>query len=522
MTSASFAQIIERKRPTEWKNLVKGGQFIDLFLPMTGKVLTTDTWGAACVKPRYIDNGLEDHVLSYWGGNIVKDEKGVYHLYVCAWAENAELGHWAWPYSSVYHATATNSVGPYTVQDSIGTGHNPEIFRSKDGSYVIYAIVGKNVKNFVSDNLNGPWTEGSFEFDPRDRKIIEGKSNMTFASREDGSVLMVCRGGGVWISKDGLSTYNQISDKRVYPDVEGRFEDPVIWKDKIQYHLVVNDWYGRIAFYLRSKDGVKWVVDAGEAYAPGIAVHANGHKEDWFKYERMKVLQDEHGRVSQVNFAVIDTLKHQDFALDTHSSKNISIPFNKGVLIELQNKKMITAKTKEIAVKILAEEGFNPQTDIDINSLRFGAPTEVNFGRGSTVLRTENVGNDLLVTFAGEGNGITPDEFAPKLLGTYKNGMPLYAYTRVPWIDYVEPILSARAVKMNENTASVVVENFGQVAASKVLVNFVAQTQSGEQVNIGKRKIRNIAAYGSQTLSVDFPKKINAKEIKSISTEIIF
>lgn len=120
---------------------------------------------------------------------------------------------------------------------------------------------------------------------------------------------MVCRGGGIWVSRDGLSEYNQLTDKRVYPDVDGRFEDPVIWRDHIQYHLIVNDWLGRIAFYLRSKDGVNWVVDPGEAYMPGVAVHADGQVEDWFKYERLKVYQDKYGRAVQANFAVIDTLK---------------------------------------------------------------------------------------------------------------------------------------------------------------------------------------------------------------------
>ena len=77
---------------------------------------------------------------------------------------------------------------------------------------------------------------------------------------------MVCRGGGVWISRDGLSAYRQLTDKRVYPDVEGRFEDPVVWRDSLQYHLIVNDWLGRIAFYQRSKDGLHWVTEQGEAY----------------------------------------------------------------------------------------------------------------------------------------------------------------------------------------------------------------------------------------------------------------
>ena len=106
---------------------------------------------------------------------------------------------------------------------------------------------------------------------------------------------------------------------------------PVIWRDHIQYHLIVNDWLGRIAFYLRSKDGVNWVVDPGEAYMPGVAVHADGQVEDWFKYERLKVYQDKYGRAIQANFAVIDTLKNEDKPFDHHSSKNISIPLNPGL-----------------------------------------------------------------------------------------------------------------------------------------------------------------------------------------------
>ena len=63
---------------------------------------------------------------------------------------------------------------------------------------------------------------------------------------------MVCRGGGIWTSDNGLSVWRQISDGSIYPKVEGRFEDPVLWRDSVQYNLIVNDWLGRIAYYLRS------------------------------------------------------------------------------------------------------------------------------------------------------------------------------------------------------------------------------------------------------------------------------
>lgn len=494
ISHSSFSQITERERPAEWKQLVKGARFMDRFLPMKGNVLSSDTWGADCVLPRYVDNGIEDGIWSYWGGNIRKGEDGKYHLFVCGWLECSRKGHMEWPNSYVFHTVSDNLTGPFKPVRIIGKGHNPEMFRAKDGRYVVYVIDGR----YVSDDLNGKWEYGKFDFNARDRRIIEGLSNLSFAQREDNSYVMVCRGGGIWVSRDGLSEYNQLTDKRVYPDVDGRFEDPVIWRDHIQYHLIVNDWLGRIAFYLRSKDGVNWVVDPGEAYMPGIAVHADGQVEDWFKYERLKVYQDEYGRAIQANFAVIDTLKNEDKPFDHHSSKNISIPLNPGLLLTILDEKPITSGTKTIRVKIQAEEGFNPQKDIDVNSLRFGASEEVNYGRGCQVLTTENAGKDLIVTFNGKGNGITKDEFAPKLIGKYKDGRMLYGYARLPYIDYIEPILSARAPVFTKSgkglECTVEVQNFGQVESKKALVE-VGYKKEGKTIKVASGMVPALKPY---------------------------
>lgn len=494
ISHSSFSQITERERPAEWKQLVKGARFMDRFLPMKGNVLSSDTWGADCVLPRYVDNGIEDGIWSYWGGNIRKGEDGKYHLFVCGWLECSPKGHMEWPNSYVFHTVSDNLTGPFKPVRIIGKGHNPEIFRAKDGRYVVYVIDGR----YVSDDLNGKWEYGKFDFNARDRRIIEGLSNLSFAQREDSSYVMVCRGGGIWVSRDGLSEYNQLTDKRVYPDVDGRFEDPVIWRDHIQYHLIVNDWLGRIAFYLRSKDGVNWVVDPGEAYMPGVAVHADGQVEDWFKYERLKVYQDKFGRAIQANFAVIDTLKNEDKPFDHHSSKNISIPLNPGLLLTILDEKPITSGTKTIRVKIQAEEGFNPQKDIDVNSLRFGASEEVNYGRGCQVLTTENAGKDLIVTFNGKGNGITKDEFAPKLIGKYKDGRMLYGYARLPYIDYIEPILSARAPIFTKSgkglECTVEVQNFGQVSSKKALVE-VGYKKEGKTIKVASGMVPALKPY---------------------------
>jgi len=469
LTSLSLsAQITERERPVEWAKLVHGGRFMDRFLPIPvmGE-LTRDTWGAEGVLPRYTQNGIEDPTNSYWGGNVIVGEDGLYHLFVCGWPEDSPKGHMFWPNSTVFHAVSENSFGPYRIEDVVGPGHNPEAYQLQDGRYVIYVIDGY----YISETLEGPWKFGTYEFDARDREIIEGLSNLTFEQREDGSFIMICRGGGVWFSRDGLSPWLQVTDKRVYPDVDGRFEDPLIWRTNVQYHLIVNDWLGRIAWYLRSKDGINWKVDPGEAYLPGIAKYEDGTVVDWFKYERIKVLQDAHGRATQAHFAVIDTVKWNDLENDHHSSKHIVIPLTVGRLISVLNREPITTSTEAIHVRIEAEDGFDPHSDVDLASLRFGAPEEVNYGWGSSVLSTERVENAVIVTFDGHGNGCTEDNFAGKLLGKTTEGAVLFGYARLPGVRYLEPALSARkpvfAAVEGTYQIEIEVQNFGQVASEK-------------------------------------------------------
>lgn len=488
------AQITDRQLPAEWQHLVRGGRFMDRFLPMPAGISSKNVWGAECVIPRYVDNGIEDSTYSWWGGNIIRSDDGKYHLFVCGWLESSPGGHTDWPNSTVFHAVADKPAGPFKVKDKIGQGHNPEIFRLHDGRYVIYVINGR----YVSNRLDGGWSYGTFEFDKRNRPIIEGLSNLTFARREDGSFLMVCRGGGIWISENGLSPYCQLTDRRVYPDVAGDFEDPVVWRDHVQYHLIVNDWRGRIAWYLRSGDGINWVVDPGEAYVPDISVHEDGYVEKWFKYERMKVFQDEYGRAVQANFAVIDTLKHEDRANDNHSSKNICIPLNPGLLLTMLDTQPVTATTRTIRLKIAAEKGFNPHTDIDLASLRFGASAEVNYGRGAKVKTTEKAGNDLIVTFDAAGSGITDAEFAPKLIGKNPQGKLLYGYARLPYIPRFEAMLSARAPVFTRRTNGwdifVEVQNFGQVGSSAANLTLVVQNDEKTET-VGKIAIPALKPY---------------------------
>lgn len=506
------AQVTERERPAEWAQLVKGARFMDRFQPMPGSRTAKEVWGASGVTKRFIDNGIELPEMSFWGGNILQTPDGKYHFFVCGWPENSPKGHMQWPKSTVFHATGNKLHGPYVIQDTIGKGHNPEAFVLKDGRIVIYVIDGY----YIGDTENGPWTYQHFDFEPRDRKILAGLSNLTFAHRQDGSLLMVCRGGGIWISRTGTSSYQQLTDRSVYPAVRGRFEDPVIWRDSLQYHMIVNDWLGRIAYYQRSKDGVHWVTEQGEAYVPGVSFHKDGYVEEWFKYERPKVYQDEYGRVVQVNFAVIDTIKKEDRPNDRHSSKNICLPVNKGLLLSILNEQPITASTPLIEVKIAAEKGFHPQKEVDVNSLRFGSYTEVNFGRGCRAVSTRRSGKDLIVVFDGRGSGITADEFAPKLIGRDKKGELLFGYARLPYVNYCPALLSARCptYKEENGTVKIEVQNFGLSFSQPADVEIIANRKV-----IARGQAKALAPYESTVLELKTQDKVQEEKVKY---EVVF
>lgn len=512
-------EITERERPIEWKSLVQGAQFKDRFLPMpTGMKVDESNWGADAVKNRYVDNGIEDKERSYWGGNVLYAEDGKYHLYVCAWPESSVKGHMEWPRSTVYHTVSNNPHGPFTIVDTIGPGHNPELFIAKDGTHVIYVING----SYHAPSHNGPWTYKKLDFDTRDRKIIEGLSNLTFTKREDGSNLMICRGGGVWFSETGLTPYRQVSAKSIYPPVEGEFEDPVVWKDDVQYHLIVNDWYGRIAFYQRSKDGLNWVTDPGEAYVPGIAKHADGEREDWFKFERIKMLQDEYGRPYQANFAVIDTIKWEDRGSDKYSSKNIAIPLNKGIIMAVMNTSLPKNGADEVKLMIKREKDFDPAQDMDLSSLRFGVSEEVNYGRGSKAVKIEKHADGAIVTFAAYGHKLNMEDFAPKLIGKDKQGELLFGFTRVPWINYETAILSSRKPNLKEVDgqlrAEVRVENFGLMVSKDAKLKIYL---AGDQKPIvAQQVISPLKPYETtEVIFTDLPIQTKGKDLRVVIVE---
>lgn len=464
------------------EGMVPGGQFIDRFLPMKPNApLRSDVWGVDAVKPRDVANGVEDAEYSYWCTSVVKAPDGKYHNFVVRWRENSPKGHGEWPNSYVVRAVGDNPTGPFKIVQEIGKGHNVTAYQAKDGTWILYIIGGC----YRGPSLEGPWTRGKLEFDTRGRNNVD-MTNCTFAQRSDGSYLMVNRSGEVWISKDGNSEpYRRISNRSAYPPVsKARFEDPVVWKDDVQYNLIVNDWFGRAAYYLRSRDGLRWDWDQGLAYGPGIFRHEDGRIEDWHKIERPRVVQDERGRATHMLFAVIDDAKELDKPNDIHSSKAI------GVEIAAPRTVRVSKQGGRFLVTLEADKGFDPAKDVDPSTLRFGAPSRVDFGKTSAPLSTRVTGTALVAEFSEAECGFQPSDRTAKLLGRDQKGGLVFGYAALPGEPEEYPLLSAHGlvkagpVENGTRELTVQVENFGLAKSTATEVKLLLRADGREPLSL--------------------------------------
>jgi hypothetical protein len=308
-------------------------------------------------------------------------------------------------------------------------------------------------------------------------------TNCTFAQRSDGSYLMVSRTGEVWISKDGnKEPFRRVSNHSAYPPVsKARFEDPVVWKDDVQYNLIVNDWFGRAAYYLRSRDGQTWDWDQGLAYGPGIFKHEDGKVEDWHKIERPRVFQDDRGRATHLLFAVIDDAKEVDKPNDNHSSKAIGVP------IVPPRTLVIHKNGDRFQIGLPVEGDFDPITSVDPKSLRFGAPSAVDFGKTAAPLSTRVVpGKYLVAEFAAKDCGFQPTDRTAKFIARDRKGGLVFGYAPLPGEPEKYPLLSAHgsvevsAPQAGKRTITVTVENFGLAKSPATEVRLQIRPDGGK------------------------------------------
>ncbi|WP_111707275.1 glycoside hydrolase family protein [Lutibacter citreus] len=493
------------------QKIVTGGQFKDFILPMPIHIKLTDKkiWGAKNVLPRDVKNGLEDNKWCYWGGNPMLGKDRKYHISIARWKE--ETGHWGWPKSEVAHAIANNPFGPFKVTGTVlPKAHNPEVVKLNDGGYMLH-ISGGEI--FTSKQLQGPWEKlGKIKIDIRGYKGLSHLfTNLTGLQRKDESFLFFTKRGDVMISNTSLLGPYKIVSVRNYDRYSGYPEDPVIWKSRHQYHVIFNHAVDKKSVYMRSLDGINWKIESGKPYDVTVFRYTDGTKNKWAKFERPKVQQDSYGRATHLSLAVIDVEKHLDLGNDNHSSKHVIMPLAVERLIEIVNTKPIDNKTTEVKVSIKAEKNFNPQSDINMESLRLGSSDEVNFGKGAKVKSFTATKDGLILTFNWNKTKITSADYDLKLLGKSKTNAIVFGYALLP--QKTEDPASLVTVpfkietKNNKQYLTTVVENFGLKNSTPSKLN-IYQYLNQKRNKIKEFEIPNLKPY--ESFAIEYP--INTKD----------
>ena len=121
----------------------------------TGACVCDPAWkGESCellnLLPATIDAGLQDPLLSSWGGSVLQDPvSGAWHMYAAVIENGCGLKAWR-PNSAIGHATSTTGspTGPYTLELPLikpHFAHEPVALLTSDGTIAIWHIgAGRN------------------------------------------------------------------------------------------------------------------------------------------------------------------------------------------------------------------------------------------------------------------------------------------------------------------------------------------------------------------------------------------
>ena len=284
------------------------------------------------------DAGLQSHDsggrVSSWGGSVVRDDNGTYHMWAAEMTSNTGILVWM-SNSQVRHAVShSGPYGPFEPQEIVYGlwGHEPTVARAPTGEYVLFwtAHFGDQVPcsgipcqtgdngNSVMDaphclnihdcvcntNLNsymsyakepaGPWSEpvlvpkGAFG---------SGDTNLAPIIREDGSLFGLGRPGWVWRASHwrNLSTYTV---EQIDATVLG--EDPFVYRDP--YNASVLHALSHAGHYDAS-GGHVWSIDGGKSWQchndtraySSLIKYTDGTQSSLSRRERPHLIMDKQG-----------------------------------------------------------------------------------------------------------------------------------------------------------------------------------------------------------------------------------
>jgi len=115
------------------------------------------------MKPLQKDGVFRDSLYYNWGGSMIKDEDGTYHLFYSRWKRAYTFDGWL-TFSEIAHAESNAATGPWEYKETVLKGsvkgnwdeitaHNPKIKYFEGKYYLYYIATNLGGKNFTNDDL---------------------------------------------------------------------------------------------------------------------------------------------------------------------------------------------------------------------------------------------------------------------------------------------------------------------------------------------------------------------------------
>ena len=244
--------------------------------------------------------GLAPPLRSSWGGNVLPDAAGTFHLFVAEMALNCSLAAWE-RNSLITHATAAAPEGPYLRQGTaVGVwGHNPQVLRLRDGSYALFHIgtgEGGSPENctwpgtaapsapapppggatvHVAASLNGPWTPFPGVPPCNNPAPLLHPNGTLYLACNSKSLLSAPALQGPWTTVPSPTFVNRSSGAPV-----GAYEDCFLWIDpRGAWHALFHVYQevvepscanSNVSAHAFSQDGLEWHFSPVQPYTTRV------------------------------------------------------------------------------------------------------------------------------------------------------------------------------------------------------------------------------------------------------------
>lgn len=258
------------------------------------------------IKPLKEEGIFRDANYYNWGGSIIKDEKGQYHLFYSRWKRAYTFNGWL-TFSEIAHAVSQHATGPWEYKETVLKGeqdgnwdeitaHNPKI-KYFNGNYYLYYIatnlggekythqdlinlntvslkdrkrgmLRKNQRTGVaiSKSLNGPWKKMDSPIIEPSGPIATITVNPAISKGKDGKYYLIVKGDKPnekrFIRNQAIAVSNQPTGPfTIQPNpVIGNLdtEDVSMWYDETQDVFYAIFHAHSYIGLMTSPDGIHW------------------------------------------------------------------------------------------------------------------------------------------------------------------------------------------------------------------------------------------------------------------------